>query len=137
MRMFQLTDHLYWGGAEAFTPATMTVDLWTEGDIPLHLRQFHPGGYAFLWPMVDGELPDLEILQRTCRRLAEEWVSLGKTVLVRCNAGSNRSALVAGTILSYYLQCPGKLAVRRIRELREDTLFNPWFYDWLVGWKPE
>jgi len=61
------------------------------------------------------------------RYVATQWAQ-GKTVLVVCFAGMNRSALVVGVALRF-LGFTGPDAVKQIRETRGVTLMNTTFRD--------
>jgi len=74
------------------------------------------------FPFLDDELPNLTKL-RAIGRLGASLVRDGHHVLSHCGMGFNRSALVAGLILTE-LGMPGPAAVARLRERRPGALFN-------------
>ncbi len=78
----------------------------------------------------DEELPNLTKL-RAIARLGAALVREGHRVLAHCGMGYNRSALVAGLILTE-LGMPGPAAVARLRERRPGALYNDRFAE-LVG----
>ena len=87
---------------------------------------------AFLYvyfPIFDDQLPNLAKL-RAVARLGAELIAEGHRVLSHCGMGFNRSALVAGLILTE-LGMPGCEAVARVRERRPGALFNDRFAEFL------
>jgi hypothetical protein len=76
-------------------------------------------------------LPDLVKL-RGIGQLGALLVRQGHRVLSHCGMGFNRSALVAGMILTE-LGMPGAEAVRRLRERRPGALFNEGFAGYLAS----
>jgi hypothetical protein len=79
----------------------------------------------------DGDLPSLTKL-KAIARLGASLVRDGHTVLTHCTAGYNRSALVAGLILTE-LGMSGAEAVARIRARRPGALFNDKFAAYLAS----
>ena len=77
------------------------------------------------FPIFDEELPNLHKLH-AIGMLGARLVRSGHRVLSHCGMGFNRSALVAGLILSE-LGMPGPEIVRRLRERRPGALFNDRF----------
>lgn len=78
------------------------------------------------------ELPDLERLHVLARDIAER-VAAGEQVLVRCQAGLNRSGLVVGAVLTQLGHDPDD-ALARIRDRRGAmALCNPTFATYLLG----
>ncbi len=77
------------------------------------------------FPIQDGELPDLNKLDAVAR-LGADLVQQGHRVLSHCGMGFNRSALIAGVILTH-LGMDGKDAVNLLREKRPGALFNEKF----------
>jgi len=73
----------------------------------------------------DQQLPDLAKL-RAIARLAASLISEGHRVLAHCGMGYNRSALMAGLILTE-LGMSGPLAVSRVRQRRPGALYNETF----------
>jgi len=73
----------------------------------------------------DRELPNLTKL-RAIARLAASLVREGHRVLSHCGLGFNRSALVAGLILTE-LGMSGPAAVARLRQRRPGALYNDHF----------
>ena len=84
------------------------------------------------FPIADDDeaLPNL-IKLRAIARLGASLVREGHRVLSHCGMGYNRSALVAGLILTE-LGMPGPEAVARLRERRPGALYNDRFAE-LVG----
>ena len=73
----------------------------------------------------DQQLPNLAKL-RAIARLAASLISDGHRVLAHCGMGYNRSALMAGLILTE-LGMPGSQAVSRLRQRRPGALYNETF----------
>jgi protein-tyrosine phosphatase len=85
------------------------------------------------FPIFDEELPTLTKL-RSVAKLGASLVQEGHAVLSHCGMGFNRSALVAGLILTE-LGMPGPRAVERLRERRPGALFNERFAAFLESLK--
>jgi protein-tyrosine phosphatase len=68
-------------------------------------------------------------------KLGARLVANGEKVLAHCGMGLNRSALVAGLVLTY-LGMKGD-AVARLREKRPGALFNENFAPYLVTLPPD
>ena len=81
------------------------------------------------FPIYDDDLPSL-IRLHAVGTLGAELVGGGHRVLCHCGMGFNRSALMAGVILTK-LGMPGVTAVERIRERRPGALFNETFASYL------
>jgi hypothetical protein len=81
------------------------------------------------FPIFDDELPNLTKL-RGVARLGASLVREGHRVLSHCGLGFNRSALVAGLILTE-LGVTGPDAVERLRVRRPGALFNDRFATYL------
>jgi dual specificity protein phosphatase-like protein len=79
----------------------------------------------------DDQLPNVVKLQAVAR-LGASLVREGHRVLSHCGMGFNRSALVAGLILTE-LGMSGREAVARLRERRPGALFNDRFAAYLEG----
>ena len=84
--------------------------------------------YVF-FPFEDRDLPNLERLHAMAR-LGASAIQSGSSVLSHCGMGHNRSALLAGLILTY-LGMSGEDAVARIRERRRGALYNKVFATYL------
>lgn len=83
------------------------------------------------FPFEDRDLPDLERLD-SIARLAADMINDGHKVLSHCGMGHNRSALLAGLILTH-LGMNGQDAVALIREKRKGALYNQRFAAYLEG----
>lgn len=81
------------------------------------------------FPIFDDDLPNLTKL-RSVAKLGASLIREGHVVLSHCGMGFNRSALVAGVILTE-LGMPGPQAVARLRERRPGALFNEKFATFL------
>ncbi len=75
------------------------------------------------------ELPDLTRLHHLAR-LGANLIGDGHKVLSHCGMGHNRSALLAGVILTY-LGMEGKDAVTLIRQRRPGALYNKVFAEYI------
>lgn len=83
-------------------------------------------GLAVFLPLVDGpEEPDADLLEALVG-LAAELIRSGKTVLVHCAAGINRSGLVTAMILVKLGDSPSE-AIDRLRAVVPDALNNETF----------
>lgn len=83
-------------------------------------------GLAVFLPLVDGpEEPDADLLEAIVG-LAAQLIRSGKTVLVHCAAGINRSGLVAAMILVKLGDFPSE-AIDRLRAVVPDALKNETF----------
>jgi protein-tyrosine phosphatase len=81
------------------------------------------------FPFEDRDLPDLVKLQNV-GRLGAQLITDGYRILSHCGMGHNRSALVAGTILTY-LGMTGPDAVTLIRQKRQGALYNKTYSTYL------
>lgn len=81
------------------------------------------------FPIFDDDLPNMTKL-RGVARLGASLIREGHVVLSHCGMGFNRSALVAGLILTE-LGMSGSEAVTRLRERRPGALFNEKFAAYL------
>ena len=79
----------------------------------------------------DRELPSLTKLHAIAQ-LGASLIRDGHRVLTHCGMGFNRSALVAGLILTH-MGLPGAAAVARIRDRRPGALFNEGFANYLAS----
>ena len=108
---------------------TVVIDL--EGDLDRGVPTI-PNHILYLYfPIYDEELPDLAKLHAVAR-LGASLVESGHKVLSHCGMGFNRSALVAGLILSY-LGMPGEKTVAHLRRKRPGALFNLTFAEYLLS----
>jgi protein-tyrosine phosphatase len=88
-------------------------------------RQTH-----IFFPFADAPiLPDVEAMARVCFVAALAFVA-GKTIVVNCNAGCNRSGLIVGRIM---YQLSQKDIVARIRAVHPEALSNDVFAAYLEG----
>jgi protein-tyrosine phosphatase len=106
----------------------VVIDL--EGDLDRGVST-RPGEMLYLYcPMYDEELPDLATLH-ALGRLGADLIRNGRRVLSHCGMGYNRSALVAGVILTE-LGMDGCAAIEQLRARRPGALFNEVFADYLA-----
>ena len=83
------------------------------------------------FPIFDEDLPVLPKLHGIAK-LGASLIREGQVVLSHCGMGFNRSALVAGLILTE-LGVPGADAVQRLRDRRPGALFNERFAAYLAA----
>ncbi len=81
------------------------------------------------FPFEDKELPDLQQLHALAQ-LGAQLMTQGARVLVHCGMGHNRSALLAGVILTY-VGMTGAETVVRLRQRRAGALYNKAFAAYL------
>lgn len=105
------------------------IDL--EGDLDAGVST-RPGDVLYLYhPIYDEELPNLTTFHAVAR-LGAELIRGGQKVLAHCGMGYNRSALMAGIILTE-LGLSGSRAVEQLRERRPGALFNEVFAEYLAA----
>jgi len=111
---------------------TAVIDL--NGDVDLGIPSIPNHMLYVYFPVYDEGLPDLNKLHALAR-LGAHLVSSGERVLTHCGMGFNRSALVAGLVLTY-LGIKGADAVALLREKRPGALFNENFAKYLAALPP-
>ena len=105
------------------------IDL--EGDLDQGIST-RPGHILYIYHHIyDEDLPNL-IRMQALALAAAHLVRHGQKVLVHCSMGFNRSALLAGMVLTE-LGCPGCDAVTRLRARRPGALFNECFAEFLAS----
>jgi hypothetical protein len=103
------------------------IDL--EGDLD-HGVSTRPGHLLYIYHHIyDEDLPDLARMQALAL-MGAHLIREGQKVLAHCGMGFNRSALLAGLILTE-LGMSGADAVNRLRERRPGALFNERFAAYL------
>jgi protein-tyrosine phosphatase len=114
---------------------TVVIDL--EGDLDLGIPTVPNHMLYIFFPIYDEDLPDLNKLHAVAR-LGARLAKNGEKVLAHCGMGLNRSALVAGLILTY-LGMTGSEAVALLRQKRPGALYNDNFADYLskIPGRPE
>ena len=91
-----------------------------------------PGGLMYTYfPFDDKDLPDMQRLHAIAR-MGARLIREGHKVLSHCGMGHNRSALLAGLILTY-LGLSGEEAVNLIRSRRQGALYNKNYANYLMG----
>jgi hypothetical protein len=89
-----------------------------------------PGHLLYIYHHIyDEELPNLPRMHAVAE-MAARLIREGHKVLAHCTMGFNRSALMAGLILTE-LGFDGPTAVARLRERRPGALYNERFADYL------
>ena len=106
---------------------TAVIDL--DGNLDLGIPNIPDHMVYVYFPIFDDGLPDLNKLHAVAR-LGARLVANGEKVLAHCGLGFNRSALVAGLVLTY-LGMKGEDAVELLREKRPGALFNENFAAYL------
>ena len=107
------------------------IDL--EGDLDCGVST-RPGHMLYIYHHIyDENLPDLARMQALAM-LGAHLIRSGQKVLAHCGMGFNRSALLAGLILTE-LGLDGPAAVERLRERRPGALFNERFAEYLASVK--
>ena len=103
------------------------IDL--DGDLDIGVP-FMPNELVYVYfPFDDDDLPDLDKLHEIAK-LGSNLVTLGYRVLAHCKMGHNRSALMAGVILTY-LGLTGEEATQLLRQKLLITLYNPIYATYL------
>jgi hypothetical protein len=135
MDIFQIDDHgqLFispdidsWAPiAERGITAIFDLDAAVDAGVPMLYNRL----LYIYFPFEDQELPDLHQLHALAQ-LGARLVAQGQRVLVHCAMGHNRSALLAGVILTY-LGMSGADAVARLRQRRHGALYNTHFATYL------
>ncbi len=105
------------------------IDL--DGDLDLGISTVPNHMLYVYFPIYDEGLPDLGKLHAVAK-MGARLVQSGEKVLAHCGMGFNRSALVAGLILTY-LGMPGQAAVDLLRQKRPGALFNENFANYLAN----
>jgi protein-tyrosine phosphatase len=106
---------------------TAVIDL--DGDLDEGVPTVPDQMLYIYFPIHDSDLPDLAKLHAIAR-LGADLVESGHRVLSHCGLGLNRSALMAGLILTY-LGMRGDQAVMLLQERRPGALFNEVFAAYL------
>lgn len=108
---------------------TMVINLWHGFDEDLAAAVDH---YVYA-PVPDGRMNDDSFAYYdTHARLAARTLTDGGSVLAQCQGGRNRSGLLAGLTLCYWLGISGDEAVARVRAGRgRVAIGNPHFLSWL------
>jgi protein-tyrosine phosphatase len=102
-----------------------------DGDLDIGVPTIPNHMLYIYFPIFDEELPDLEKLHAVAR-MAAALIKSGHRVLSHCGMGLNRSALMAGLILTY-LGMNGREVVELIRQRRPGALFNENFASYLIS----
>ncbi len=111
---------------------TVVIDL--EGELDIGVSTVPNQLMYIYFPILDEGLPDLVKLN-SLAQLGASLVKQGHKVLSHCGMGYNRSALVAGLILTH-LGMDGVSAVQLLREKRAGALFNENFAAYLSSVVP-
>lgn len=128
--MSHITGNLYVGGC--IDGVRLPDDFaWVVSLYPWEKYQLGPETHRLEVQMYDaGEVPDEETLHETAR-MVNRYLDVGKT-LVHCQAGLNRSNLVAGLALVQQGLAPVE-AISLLREKRSPmVLCNRVFEEWLL-----
>ncbi len=114
---------------QPITERQISVIIDLDGDIDIGVSTVPNHSLYIYFPIHDGDLPDLLKLN-ALGQLGANLVQQGHKVLSHCGMGYNRSALVAGVILTH-LGMDGASAVHLLREKRPGALFNEQFAAYL------
>jgi protein-tyrosine phosphatase len=118
-----------WGPIVQKHSLTAVIDLESglDAGIPAH-----PDRVIYVYfPFADEGVPSLHRLHAVAR-LGAELVRERERVLVHCQMGLNRSALVAGLVLVHNGMA-GSDAVTRLQQRRPGALYNEAFAEYLAG----
>jgi protein-tyrosine phosphatase len=102
-----------------------------DGDLDIGVPTVPNHMLYIYFPIFDEDLPDLEKLHAVAR-MGAGLIKSGHRVLSHCGMGLNRSALMAGLIMTY-LGTKGPEAVELIRRRRPGALFNDNFASYLLS----
>jgi protein-tyrosine phosphatase len=105
--------------------AVIDLEAGLDRGIPVNPNQLI---YVY-YPFHDEDVPTLHKLHAVAR-LGAALVAAGERVLVHCQMGLNRSALVAGLVL-VYSGLSGEDAVTRLQDRRPGALYNEAFCEYL------
>jgi len=108
---------------------TAIIDL--DGELDLGISTVPNHMLYVYFPIYDEALPDLKKLHAVAG-FGARLVAQGDKVLVHCGMGLNRSALIAGLILTYQ-GMKGVDAVELLRRKRPGALYNENFASYLSG----
>ena len=102
-----------------------------DSDLDIGVPQIPNQLLYIYFPFEDRELPNLAKLHENAK-LGAALIKQGYRVLCHCGMGHNRSALLAGLILTY-LGMSGEAAVELIRRQRMGALYNKNYAAYLIG----
>src|SRR5215813_6122389 len=102
-----------------------------DGDLDIGVPTIPNHMLYIYFPIFDEDLPDLEKLHAVAK-MGASLIRTGHRVLSHCGMGLNRSALMAGLILTY-LGMPGAEAVELLRQTRPGALYNENFATYLLS----
>lgn len=114
-----------WAEVNASIDAVFNMDSELDINIPTAINQT----LYIYFPIEDRDLPDERRLHALAR-LGATLISNGQQILCHCGMGHNRSALVAGLVLTY-LGFSGSEAVSLIKMKRQGALYNVRFAEYL------
>ena len=130
MRVFQIADGLYISGK--FQDKTeleftgirfdVVVNLWNRPDnlilLPVGKRMY------IHWPMRDGQVKEQVNFLLPLANMLIELLLQGKQVLIHCQGGRNRSALLAAVIMKIHYKDQETDWVEYTRKIRGSSAFN-------------
>jgi protein-tyrosine phosphatase len=102
--------------------------LGLDGDLDVGIPSIPNHVLYVYFPIRDEELPDLNKLHALAQ-LGARLVANGEKVLAHCGLGFNRSALLAGLVLTY-LGMKGEEAIALVREKRPGALMRARWRGW-------
>lgn len=124
----QINDQLWMGGCPTFPPDGFGIQAIVD--------LYGYGAYPFTGPRLEAFFLDAEEVPEDTVAQAAAWIAdmigAGKTVLVHCQAGLNRSGLVTAYHLMENEGMSADEAIGLLREKRDRwVLCNPVFEAWL------
>lgn len=88
------------------------------------------GIHPFYYPLVDGKKVQINAI-RGAVGIVSYLLEGGRTVLVHCLAGRNRSVLVAGLAEARRQGWSGTEALEHVRRVRPNSIHNPYFEQYM------
>jgi hypothetical protein len=124
--------HLWQGGCAANIPPG-SFDYVLTMDAGVHRGWPVPDGtVGFLWDIPDAAVPNVKVLRQWATTVRDLALIANRRVLVRCQAGLNRSGLVVATVLVLHGMDPQE-AIDTIRRRRSPyALCNERFAAWII-----
>lgn len=130
----EVVHGLYLGSSEVQYPrdefdAVVSVFDWHYDRLPWLPP---PGTPHLVLPLYDSkDIPDKSEIDLAVKFI-HNYHKDARPVLVRCQAGLNRSSLVAGAYMCEHLGFTGVTAIKTIKAEREGALFNRYFRQYLL-----
>ncbi len=106
----------------------LVANLWSRRDDDLEVLAIY-----IHQPIPDGKRLDPGPLEKLAWAIAEEIQVEGRTALIQCHAGRNRSGLLSALIVRNLLGVSGAEALATVRAGRPNAVANPVFERYLEG----